>query len=278
MPKAFYEPGKLSNGKPISYGFGVFFDTYKGEKIIEHGGSDSAFRAHIMTIPARGFAVIILANTDNLPIGDFVRKIADIVLGLPSEKSDPQMENTIPPIPNGEKYAGFYLIDNGTFLNIIKKSAGLFILSNGSEVPLRLIEPDILGLTGTGIKIKFLREGNNDSYTAITLLAGPNSDTGHRTQEMEIPPALLDQIAGSYFSPEVEKFFDIYTEKGKAGSRLSNGMKIPFVYVGNNTFVSPLTEMKIVFLNDGGSTIRRALISSFRLRNLELIKGLRPGN
>lgn len=279
MPKAFYEPGKLSNGKPIPYGFGIFFDSYHGEKILEHGGSDSAFRAHLMTIPSKHFAVVILANTDNLPVGEFSRKIADIVLGSPSEKPVPQTDSVVEKIVDGEKYAGIYLMENGSTINVVAKPTGLVTLLNGSEIPLRLIEPDILGISGTGIKIKFLRETNAGPYTTIVLLAGEKSDTGHRSQEKEIPPALLDTIVGSYFSPEVEKFFDIYVDHGKIGSKLSTGMKVPLLYIGNNIFIEPNSGMKMVFIQENeGSAVRRAMISGFRMRNMELIKGARPGD
>lgn len=279
MPKAFYKPGKLSDGKPIPYGFGIAFDSYHGEKLLEHGGSDSAFRAHLMTIPARRFAVVILANTDNLPVGDLTRKIADIVLGLSPEKSAPQTDSAATKIVDGEKYAGIYLMENGSTMNIVAKPTGVVALLNGSEIPLRLIEPDILGISGTGIKIKFLRETNGNSYATIALLAGEKSDTGHRSQEKEIPPALLDTIAGSYFSPEVEKFFDIYVEQGKVGSKLSTGMKMPLVYMGDNTFIELISGMKMVFIQENeGGPVRRAMISGFRMRNMELIKGARPGD
>jgi CubicO group peptidase (beta-lactamase class C family) len=55
------------NGLPLPHGLGWFVQTYKGEKIVwQFGVGDGASSALMMTVPGRGFTVVLLANGDGL--------------------------------------------------------------------------------------------------------------------------------------------------------------------------------------------------------------------
>jgi CubicO group peptidase (beta-lactamase class C family) len=55
------------NGLPLPHGLGWFVQTYKGEKVVwQFGVGDNASSSLIMTVPAREFSVILLANSDGL--------------------------------------------------------------------------------------------------------------------------------------------------------------------------------------------------------------------
>ena len=54
-------------GQALPHGLGWFVQTYKGQKIVwQFGVSENAFSSLVMTVPARGFSVILLANSDGL--------------------------------------------------------------------------------------------------------------------------------------------------------------------------------------------------------------------
>jgi CubicO group peptidase (beta-lactamase class C family) len=56
-----------SNGRPLPHGLGWFVQVYKGETIVwEFGASPNASSALMVTVPARGITLVLLANSDGL--------------------------------------------------------------------------------------------------------------------------------------------------------------------------------------------------------------------
>jgi CubicO group peptidase (beta-lactamase class C family) len=56
-----------SNGRPLPHGLGWFVQTYKGETIVwQFGVSPNAASALVVTVPARGVTLVLLANSDGL--------------------------------------------------------------------------------------------------------------------------------------------------------------------------------------------------------------------
>lgn len=77
-------PGKLSDGSPLDYAFGLGLGRTAGRTKIEHSGSDAGFRAQFTYFPEHDFAVIILANTP-IPVGDKIARIAALYLPASAE-------------------------------------------------------------------------------------------------------------------------------------------------------------------------------------------------
>lgn len=73
-------PGKLRNGEPINYGFGLLRQGFAGHDAITHDGSDSTYRSTIVYLPKERFGVVLLANSQRA-LNDIARKIVEIYLG-----------------------------------------------------------------------------------------------------------------------------------------------------------------------------------------------------
>lgn len=76
-------PGKLNDGTPLGYAFGLFGGEYKGLKVVAHGGDHAGYHSQIMRFPEQRFAVAVLSNLDSLPspeLNQIIFKIADLYL------------------------------------------------------------------------------------------------------------------------------------------------------------------------------------------------------
>jgi CubicO group peptidase (beta-lactamase class C family) len=73
-------PGTLSGGRPMGYAFGLQVGTYRGQRIVEHGGSFGGYRAHLLRIPARHTSVALLCNMASIAPSRHARQVADVVL------------------------------------------------------------------------------------------------------------------------------------------------------------------------------------------------------
>jgi CubicO group peptidase (beta-lactamase class C family) len=68
----------------ITYGLGWFVDDYRGEVVVEHGGSIDGMRALVSTMPERGIGLVVLTNRGGQLLPEVVRyRVYDLLLGLP---------------------------------------------------------------------------------------------------------------------------------------------------------------------------------------------------
>ena len=74
-------PGKLNDGKPLTYAWGLQVGRYRGQPIVEHGGSLGGYRAHLIRFPDWHVSVACLCNLGSIVPGTLARQVADIVIG-----------------------------------------------------------------------------------------------------------------------------------------------------------------------------------------------------
>ena len=74
-------PGALSGGKPLTYAWGMEIGSYRGQRIVEHGGSLGGYRAHLMRFPDQHTTVACLCNLGSITPGTLARRVADLVIG-----------------------------------------------------------------------------------------------------------------------------------------------------------------------------------------------------
>jgi CubicO group peptidase (beta-lactamase class C family) len=74
---AFHELGEQS------YGMGLFITSYRGHKLVEHGGNLDGFALNLAFLPDDGIGVVVLANLDGTHVRDFIPyNVFDRLLGL----------------------------------------------------------------------------------------------------------------------------------------------------------------------------------------------------
>ena len=73
-------PGKLGDGRPLTYAWGLLVGRYRGQSIVEHGGSLGGYRAHLIRFPDRHVSVACLCNLGSIVPGALARQVADVVV------------------------------------------------------------------------------------------------------------------------------------------------------------------------------------------------------
>jgi CubicO group peptidase (beta-lactamase class C family) len=72
--------GTLNNGTVLNYAWGLELGTYRGLRIVEHGGSLGGYRAHLLRFPDQHESVAILCNLGSINPGALARRVADVSL------------------------------------------------------------------------------------------------------------------------------------------------------------------------------------------------------
>jgi len=57
-----HERGRRNNGGQLDYTFGLVLTSYRGLPVVEHGGSDAGYRAHLIRFPEQHFSVVCLCQ------------------------------------------------------------------------------------------------------------------------------------------------------------------------------------------------------------------------
>ena len=68
------------DGKPTDYGLGFGIDTYKGQTVIAHTGSQQETRTALMMIPSEKFVVALASNFENAQLRVFAEKAMELFL------------------------------------------------------------------------------------------------------------------------------------------------------------------------------------------------------
>jgi CubicO group peptidase (beta-lactamase class C family) len=90
-------PGKLANGEPLTYAFGVVVGELAGRAKIAHGGGINGFRSQLAYYPAEELIVVVLANTGTARVDALERALARLALGIPEPEGEEAGEG--PPLP-----------------------------------------------------------------------------------------------------------------------------------------------------------------------------------
>jgi CubicO group peptidase (beta-lactamase class C family) len=76
--------GRLNDGTAIGYGWGLAANTYRGVRVIGHGGADAGYRSDVVKFPDHGLAIAAFCNLSTTNPGDLTRQVADILLPAPA--------------------------------------------------------------------------------------------------------------------------------------------------------------------------------------------------
>jgi CubicO group peptidase (beta-lactamase class C family) len=79
LVKQLQVPGTLNGGRSMTYAWGLQVGTYRGQPLIEHGGSLGGYRAHLLRLPTQHLSVAVLCNLGSISPGNQARQVADVI-------------------------------------------------------------------------------------------------------------------------------------------------------------------------------------------------------
>lgn len=251
-------PGTLSNGKQITYTFGLESVRYKGLPVVMHGGSVNGFRAQMYRFPEQRFTAICLCNNGGISPASIVEKIADIYLAdhFKSEKKPDQKTSRAPAeiIKLSDKelarYAGVFANPAGEFARRLYIKAGKlwYAVSEGDEYELAPVGPDRFMMLGVPEKIELvvsMGDGGSPSHVSMIIDDGKPS-VYQAVKAASDSPAQLAEFVGNFYSEELDATYTLVL----VGNKLLARKKI-----GDELVLSP--QFVDVFGNsDRGISIR----------------------
>jgi len=178
----------LSDGSATKYGLGLFIDSYRGQRVVSHGGAWAGYRAELLRFPDQHTSVACLCNLATSGPSALAKQVADIWLGdalgpaavavAPAGQSASQPRAPVAtwtPTPRElAAYAGDYFSEEiGTTYTLRAENGALRVMFRRSD-PAALVgrERDVFGLQG--MTVRFTRAGGK--ITGFSVDAGRTKD------------------------------------------------------------------------------------------------------
>ncbi|SMG35685.1 CubicO group peptidase, beta-lactamase class C family [Marivirga sericea] len=228
----------------LHYGLGLYTETYKGLKLIFHGGGTAGYRAYILHVPEHNFSIFTLGNKEGFDALHVIYDILDLYFDQHFE--EPIREKISPTKKELEAYAGTYRFQPGQYWGFNVENERLYF--NGIDKPLSWV---------ANSKFDFFLPLSNITFH-------PNSmefrigDMNYQCEKIEVnPPVLsLDELKvyeGIYKNEEFNIFYELLLKEDKlVAKHLTNG-EIILNPLSENSFYAeyPLGELNFKLSQNG---------------------------
>lgn len=258
------EIGRLNNGTLTDYAFGIGTVQHRGLTAWRHSGATEGYRAHHLTFPAQEFSVILLANTDDMPVNQLARQVADIYLAdefpesapVPVSLTDEQRQAIVgqyidPAVPSA--------------IRVMEYNGQLAMDMNGSAGLLTPISPhDFLG---NGILSDFIFHiTHNELEIRRALPERGQCSKLPRQPQVQNEAETLAEYAGRYVSPElgVERVFSV--SDSQLNIEVAPNVVAPLQALTDDLFQISIALLR--FERNANSAVTGCRISTSRARNI----------
>lgn len=204
MDAARIQRGILKNGQKISYAGGLTIGEFNGFAEISHSGATAGYRAWLACYPDKKITVAVLSNDAGGNAVGAGKKIAEILLGRPTVKSQP-VQPALVSEQDLKKFVGSYRsIRNFDLFTIAYKDNKLSL--NG-----QLLTP-LHGDTvlRTGQKLAYVKPGR------ILAISGQDTASYRKVSSMDTTVRNVQGLSGIYFSKEADTEFTITIKNNEA--------------------------------------------------------------
>ena len=269
-------PGRLANGTPHQYAFGLNPGTYRGLPIVQHGGSFIGFRAQLLRFPAEHVSIAVLCNDATASADILALRVADSYLAErlapapppPTRPAGPPQTSSASPLAisaaDVERFVGRYAPAPGMLIEVAKVGDGLIYRFGGQgELPLLPTSATTFTVGGpAGQGVEFVVDGDtvslllrNTPFPAATKLVTPN-----------LSAADFAKYAGTYTSEELDTWFAIRAAEGGLELRRRRGNWAKLDVIARDRFMAGPTELR--FERDGDAAPTGFVVLTQRASNV----------
>lgn len=213
-------PGRLNDGKPLHYAFGLSIGRERGLKSVSHGGAWVGYRAQLLRFPDQHFSVACLCNLSTSNPSRLAREVATIYLAEKMEKEAAPKpagaENTAArPEPELRRLGGAYRDPaSGDVLLFSLEAGKLLMEARGQKVELAPTGPNRFAPRDGAITVAFQRAPAGRPRVEV-LEEGESSQVFEPIEIWTPTAADLEDFAGVYASEEISGAFHFAVADGK---------------------------------------------------------------
>jgi CubicO group peptidase (beta-lactamase class C family) len=192
----------LTGGDTSSYGFGLAMASYRGAKVVEHGGADAGYRSYVGRFPDKGLAIAIACNAATANTTALARGVADAFLGGALAPVDPPVTAQGVAVASDrlQRRAGVYVQPNTLQIVRLAVRDGKLGVDGPNAPALTAMSENRFALPGTAGEIVFA-DGDHAGFERRA--PGQRPVTFEWRQSVSYTAAQLAPHVGEYVSAEL---------------------------------------------------------------------------
>ncbi|HZI29313.1 MAG TPA: serine hydrolase domain-containing protein, partial [Gemmatimonadaceae bacterium] len=244
----------LNDSSPNNYAFGVSVGKYRDQPTISHSGGWASFSTYVLHFPAQKTGIVVLANT-GFNTSQAAFRMADIYLDSALGPRPTPPVRTAAPVKATilDRYAGLYRFGPGWYTRITRERDELRTQATREDkFAMTALSDSTFWIAAYSTDMLFRRTRDGRVEMMFRGKARP------RVQETKEPTAAqLAQLAGTYFSEELEATYHVEVRNGRLVMRHRRHGVIPIAWLNGDDFRGEVWFMRSVeFLRDsrGGVT------------------------
>src|SRR5687767_15144285 len=218
----------FNDGRQHEYALGLYVDTYRGRREVDHSGGTAGYIAHLSRYPDHGVSVAVMCNVRSGNATNNAKAIADLLLPPGRAADSPASE----PLnaEEGPRYAGLYRsLKPAAVVTISVQKDRLVSSSFGALTRVSRHRFDAGGAYVLDFDGRFLR---------VTDEFG-TADDYERVEPWKPGVQDLKPIAGRYVSDETQTSFDVVLEGDRLVVKREPATVAPLTPVFPDGFSSP---------------------------------------
>jgi CubicO group peptidase (beta-lactamase class C family) len=245
-------PGVLNSGQAIKYASGLYIETYRGLKLVEHSGGLPGFRSQLSRFPDQRFTVAVLANTPDISPVAMSRKIADIYLDKdmtpkpgPAAQSAPPAEIALDPA-RLDAFVGYFAVSPDFGLTFTREGGLLMAQGTGQgKFPLYAAGEREFFAKVVNARFTFDAPGKDGIVASGALHQNGRDMPVVRSEKPGRPENELKQFEGEFYSDELHVLYTVALQAGRLMLTYPRGT-LELAFQGNGKFAAefPLGEIQ----------------------------------
>ncbi|MBL7472072.1 serine hydrolase domain-containing protein [Robertkochia sediminum] len=269
----------LNNGETYGYANGLFINTYKGFKRIEHSGQDASYQAYLATFPELNLSVIFTNTNGEINGARMVYDIMDICLkpylkNKSSNSSITKLFTHKEPIEKTTTYLkqfeGYYWDEkdkNSRHIKVENDTLKYIRSSTNKTALIPVGENEFEMALDEYVSVSF-----NSNQMIVTL------DDGYQIISEKYSPAnynvsTLEEFTGRYYSTELNAYYSFYIKENQLVAKHTRLGDFKLKAIKNNYFLGNKGSfLKVVFVRNSSNELIGFEVSSSRAKNVFFTK------
>ncbi len=203
-------PGRLNDGSPVKYGFGVLVDTWRGIPMITHNGGWAGYSSFTVYFPKQRGAVVLLSNAAINPDAAGIA-VSSLFFAKDLEPESPPAARAAGPVAVAPKllddYAGTYKLGPAWYVRVRRDANALRARATAEdEFPMTARSQQEFWVDAYGASITFQRDSGG--RVRSILYRGKVSP---RIEDAAERPVRLADYEGDYDSAELSVSYQVVT-------------------------------------------------------------------
>ena len=252
---------RFTDGGTHEYALGLYVDTYKGVREVDHSGGTAGYRAHLSRFPDQQVSVAVLCNAGSANATAFAKTAAELYLTGLSVAPPPSPSHTLTDA-EAERLVGLYRSRQPAgVVTITRDKDGLMASGIGRLIPSSATR----FVTADAYTFEFDGRGQlrrTDEFTRV--------DTFERVERAQPAADVLKGLAGRYVSDEIETMLTVSVDGDRLVIRRRPDSTVVLTPVYPDGFSSPLGW--IVFQRDGAGRATGLSVSQDRVWDLRFTR------